>query len=290
MNDFEKSIIDINRFLRIGYALRIDVGLSRDAPYLTEWCTTNKEMIVIGFEPNIESFECIKSKVSQMPIRMKRRVFLFNMAIDDIEQISTKDFYVTGSVASEQDPGNSSLLKPIGAFKNSVIRIDTVTVISLCMFLEGVIFESIQFLKIDTQGNDLLVIKSLKEMLNKVVFLQAERDCTLYYENSHTGKELDQYLGSNHFINIKNFKSFNNEDSIYFNSKVKEIDFIPLGYCTLLLRKITIIKKIRLKNNMYELGVISRWIYYRTKFNLNIGLMRTKHCFKRIIDEIKVRP
>ena len=59
--------------------------------------------------------------------------------------------------------------------------------------------EHIDFLKIDTQGNDFNVIKSLGKMINKVDIIEAEIHIKPLYKNSFHKEEIIDFMEKNNF-------------------------------------------------------------------------------------------
>ena len=59
--------------------------------------------------------------------------------------------------------------------------------------------EHIDFLKIDTQGTDLNVIKSLGKMINKVDIIEAEVQIKPLYKNSFQKEEIIDFMEKNNF-------------------------------------------------------------------------------------------
>lgn len=280
----------INSFLKSGYGLRIDVGLSHNAPYLFEWIKTNKHIIVLGFEPNYESFLKVQSELIKLPPKLKSRAFIFNFAIDDVDLPQIKDFYITGERGSNLDPGNSSLLEPIGLFKDSILRIDKVHVVPLFHILNRLNFNFIEFLKIDTQGNDLSVLKSLRVFDSKLFLVQAERDCSDWYEGSHTGLELDHYMKSRGLDRLTSFRRFNEMDSIYLNKRIESINFVPFKFFDLFLANYNMIIKLILAQPIVILEFFHGWLKYKFLYKTRLYLMKIKHKIKMFVSFISVRP
>jgi len=269
----------INNFLGLGYGLRIDVGLSYNAPYLFEWIKTNSKIIVLGFEPNHESFLKVYSELMKLPEGIRSRAFIFNFAIDDVTSLEIKDFFVTGNYNTEFDPGNSSLHKPIGLFKDLIVRIDKVKVISLFDVLNGINFHIIEFLKIDTQGNDLSVLKSLKEFNSKLFLVQAERDCTNWYEDSHSGLELDTYMKLQGFHRL-GLGERNQMDSLYLNKGIKSINFVSFKLFDLLMADYRLPIRSMVRGPIKHLVVLINWCKFKLVKNLKLQFMKLKHLIK----------
>lgn len=133
-----------------------------------------------------------------------KRLKFFDYAISDEEGIF--DFYFHEHYAY------SSLneIDPNGDFTNfcydydpgfDIIRsVEKVQAKRLDNFIKENNIEHIDYLKIDTQGNDLKVIKSLGEMISYVKTIELEFQIKTLYKNSPTKEEIINYMNENHFI------------------------------------------------------------------------------------------
>lgn len=187
----------INQKLKSGFKLRFDIGLSNDMPNSLEWLEKDEDVFVVGIEPHPNNFQCCKELIDNS--KFKDRCFLIESAIDDVENTDKKVFYGLGGPETNYDAGTSSLRKPIGRFKNSIKEVYNVNVISLNYILDNLEYHLIDLIKTDTQGNDLNVLKSLKEHIKKVIYIHSEYDESSDYKNANTGSELDDFLLKNNF-------------------------------------------------------------------------------------------
>jgi FkbM family methyltransferase len=197
--------------------VRLDVGTSSTAPNSAFWLSKYNDMAVFAFEPNPFNAECVRNGTDVYPNDYKlvqnkgivtkdntviatfdenRNQFeIFEVAVDNVDTPIKKTFYCT----SQLNTGCSSLHKPIDALLNGVVteKEVEVTAISLKSFFEKFDWEKIPFieyLKTDTQSNDLNVIKSCGEYLKKICFVQSE-----YYAHSAYEGELSQLESFNNF-------------------------------------------------------------------------------------------
>jgi FkbM family methyltransferase len=88
----------------------------------------------------------------------------------------------------EEDPGFDDVAL---VFDVQTKRLDT--------FMQENHIEHIDFLKIDTQGTDLNVIKSLGKMINKVDIIEAEVQIKPLYKNSFHKEEIIDFMEKNNF-------------------------------------------------------------------------------------------
>jgi FkbM family methyltransferase len=277
----DSTIKKINLYIRNGYNMRIDVGLSYNGPYLIKWVKTNKKNIVIGFEPHPQSFENLKIKISEFPKKTRDRIFIFNYAISNVSVPTSKKFFSTGVPNTALDPGASSLLKPIKLLKNSVVEAFRVRVIPLDYFLNRIDYKIIEFIKIDTQGSDLAVLKSLNSHIRKVHMIQAERDCTDYYDKAASGNELDEFMIRNNFTQVGHTK--NKLDSLFINTLIPVLDFVPPRFIIVIRKFPKTLGKFVIKSPIVFTRTILVSIFYDLNVNLHIYFLRLKHLTKILL-------
>jgi hypothetical protein len=207
--------------------LRIDVGMSSTGPNTAFWLNKYDNMAVIGIEPNPVNYQRILDgqfivngeiqiiqnenvvKIGNGDILCnyveKGNYFKsFEAAIDNVSDICKKTFYCTDIT----NTGCSSLHKPIderlnGAKTEFEANVD---VISLEKLLDTFPFEQIpliEFLKTDTQSNDLNVVKSCGKYLERVCFIFSEYYAHSAYEGEKNQneclREFDDFMISNGF-------------------------------------------------------------------------------------------
>lgn len=187
----------INQKLSSGLKLRIDVGLSTCMPHSMEWLSEREDIFVIGFEPHPVSFESSKKCLSESGY--SDRCYLIQAAISDVKELSKSVFYGLDGPETEYNIGTSSLKKPKGRFKNSVDEVYNVNVLPLSYVLDRINYDVIDYIKTDTQGSDLEVLKSLGSHIENVLRIQSECDSSSDYESANTEEELSNFLSNNNF-------------------------------------------------------------------------------------------
>jgi len=220
---FNESKFKINDNIK---NIKLDIGLSYNAPYSQVWLEQDPDLMVIGFEPNPDSVSCILSteeieKRNDMhgyPIRKKYindRFFLFPIALSDVQTQAEMYFYKT-----ERDTGTSSLFEPhlsLGPVKEKIY----VPVFSLKHFFDLFPFnrfEYIEYIKIDAQGSDLNILKGAGDYLKeKVVYITAEPECVDYTGcDGNTVENITNYLSTQGFDRIYHK---NTADPTFINTK-----------------------------------------------------------------------
>jgi len=225
---------------------RIDVGMCMTAPNAAFWFDKYDNTFVIGVEPNPYNYERLldgengindyKIVANESAVKINNQTicnyvekgnyfFPIEAAIDNVEEICTKKFYCTSML----NTGCSSLHKPIDGARglNGVTtekEVD-VNVISLKMILENFPWERIpviEFLKTDTQSNDLNVIKSCGDYLKKICFVHSEYYAHSVYEGEKSQNECFEEF--NNYMIANNFKCYFNTgtDASYVNIDLME--------------------------------------------------------------------
>lgn len=206
--------------------IKIDIGLSYNAPHSQRWLEHDSDLFVFGFEPNPECVEILQNGNIQKkdtchgnPIEdkfLKNNFCLIPIALGNVDEPTTMDFY-----QMSKDCGTSSLYRPCDASLGSVRSITKVPVYSLKDFFD--IFDwnrfpYIEYIKIDAQGSDYDILRGASDYLKeRVIFITAEPECKQYVDVYHnTVENMQKYLESQGFINIKHPNTI---DPTFINSK-----------------------------------------------------------------------
>jgi len=212
--------------------VKLDIGLSYNAPHSQDWLENEPNVLVIGFEPNPDFLASISSKDNIEkraschgdPINKKYvndRFFLFPIALSNVNEPTEMTFYET-----QKDVGCSSLYKPTDSNLGEYKIKSKVPVYSLQHFFDLFPFdkfEYIDYIKIDAQGSDLDILKSAGYYLKeKVVYVTAEPESYSYENCSHNNeKNIEEYLLSQNFIRVFNKRT---SDPTYINKKFQHLE------------------------------------------------------------------
>ena len=207
--------------------VKLDIGLSYNAPLSQSWLSKEPNLMVFGFEPNPESVKCIQDGNIQkrhhlhgQPLEQKfiddKRFQLIPVALSNVEKKEEMSFYI-----NSKDCGTSSLFKhdekSLGPIKNKI----NVPVLSLKMFFDKFPwnkFDYIDYIKIDAQGSDLNILKGASNYLReKVVYVTAEPDGKYYIGcDSCNEQNITKYMLSQNFIKVNHP---NTTDPTFINKK-----------------------------------------------------------------------
>jgi hypothetical protein len=222
--------------------LCVDVGTSRDAPNSAYWLDKWPDVFVIGVEPAPINIDILFQgrplagapqyhlALDQNQIykggsprgEINGRFCLIETAIDNVEAETTSSFYIT----DERNSGCSSLLKPTALLGLDVIEVYQTPTISLKTVLDKLIpskFEYVTFLKTDTQGTDLNVVKSCQEYLNNILFVQMEVYTRGQYEKEQKLEDIEQFMFSRGFRTVTGTVY----DRVYINKELSKHVEVP---------------------------------------------------------------
>ena len=211
--------------------IKIDVGLSYSAPQSQVWLEREDDVMVFGFEPNPEAYQCIingniqKRQSNHSDPLNKQHIDsgimkIFNIALSDVNSIESMDFYVNSN-----DCGTSSLYSHDQQYLGPIEKVIKVPVYSLKMFFDNFPWEKfsyIDYIKIDAQGSDLNILKGAEHYLReRVVYVTAEPDGNQYIgANECNTENITQYMISQNFIKINHP---NTSDPTFVNKKFLEL-------------------------------------------------------------------
>ena len=222
--------------------LCVDVGTAIDAPNSAYWLDRWPDVFVVGIEPvplNIEelyagrplvgapayhlalrSNQIYKGGIPQGQI--DRRFCLIEAAIDNISTPTSSSFYIT----DERNTGCSSLLKPTEKLGLDVTEVRQIPTLSLKTILDKLIpsrFEYVTFLKTDTQGTDLNVVKSCQEHLKNILFVQMEVNTRGQYEKEQKLEDIEQFMFASGFRTVTGTAY----DRVYINKELSKHVEVP---------------------------------------------------------------
>lgn len=188
--------------------IKIDVGLSYNAPITQKWLDHENNLLVFAFEPNPAAVARLKStrniiesthETALQHRFINDKVFIIPVALG--AKNTTADFYITNS-----DIGCSSLHKPKAWFYKvrDTIKVD---VFRLETFLNTIPWQKvpyIEYLKVDAQGHDLEIIKGLGDYISKFVYITLEAESKQYFGcQKNNLANITAYMASKNFVLVK---------------------------------------------------------------------------------------
>ena len=207
--------------------IKFDIGLSYSAPQSQIWLSNEDNLLVFGFEPNVNSVKslydpnnkkrdsCHGDVISTKFINDK--FFIAPIALSNVSNDSI-DFYIT-----EVDEGCSSIFEPnVNFYKvQDIIKVPVFTLSDFFELLPLDKINFIEYIKIDAQGSDLNIIKGGEKYISeKVVFVTLEPENNQYKRSEYNSyKNIKNYMNS---IGFNEINHPNTTDPTFLNSKFIE--------------------------------------------------------------------
>jgi FkbM family methyltransferase len=207
--------------------IKLDIGLSYNAPHSEIYLSHDSDAFVFGFEPNPECIQSIaRENIVQKPghgkplsKENKSRFCLVPVALGNVSSPQTLDFYMMNN-----DCGTSSLHKPRTDILGPIKEIVKVPVCNLSSFFDIFPWERfsyIEYIKIDAQGSDLDILKGAAHYLSeRVVYVTAEPENNQYEGIINSENDISRYMMS---IGFERIAHPNTCDPTYINTKFKHL-------------------------------------------------------------------
>ena len=181
--------------------VKIDVGLSHNAPISRKWLEMHNDRFVIGIEPDPGN-----AANARRDLGGNDRFALIEAACD-LGNGEKVFYHITNA-----DTGCSSLNKPTAreGWEYEKVTVKTINLADLLKYLLTE-YTFIEQIKTDTQGHDEIVLKSVKEYLPFVAFYDFELADSRQYDLSykpHTRTELINFMEEQDFAFLE--RSFDN--------------------------------------------------------------------------------
>jgi hypothetical protein len=166
--------------------LKIDVGMSENAPHSEWWLSDDPYLCVLGFEPASKARERIQSysseyQVKLIPERIGKSLFLIPLALGNYPYgLYNSELFITRSL------GCCSFLEPTSLESDlQVIGKETVLASSLDFVLSHINLQTTRYgvidhLKTDCQGYDFMVMQGAKRSLESICVVTKESETGQY--------------------------------------------------------------------------------------------------------------
>jgi FkbM family methyltransferase len=198
----------------------IDIGAHK-GDFSRKFINDEKIKNFFLFEPQLKFYKYLLNK-----FKNNKKIKIYNVAIDTVNNKIKR-------IALNIDPSTSSLAKIdknslLYKIKNIILNskdnyysFQKVETLRLDLFLKKQKINGNSLLKIDTEGYEMKIIKSLGSNIKKIKYILLEIKFIHFYKN-YSRKKISKYLLNNNFILIKNFKHpmMHYQDSLYINKKI----------------------------------------------------------------------
>lgn len=188
-------------------SIKIDVGLSGNAPQSKVWIDANPNVLILGFEPLSMNIKMISEATSPWPVKLDpgcvgRNMFIIPVALSS----KTLDHKLKMKI-TDKDSGSSSLLDSTDLIQSTWEYVPVFKLDNFIEFIDFERFEYIEHVKIDAQGMDFEVIRGAKKYLDKIFFITAEMDLT-YFETKNNSLALRYFMTLRGFWKLGKISSF----------------------------------------------------------------------------------
>lgn len=186
--------------------------------------------VVYAFEPRKDNFQKAKELIKQYN---KSEIILENIALSDQKGKAT--FYVSSgepeNLKNDEnwDYGNksSSLLPPSEEMKKHTswltfkeeIEVDTER---LDRYAEDHQIKQIDFMHLDVQGGEMMVLNGAGQLISKVKLIWMEVENVALYQDQPLKKDIETFMREHQFINVLDTVDSVSGDQLYINSVLIE--------------------------------------------------------------------
>jgi FkbM family methyltransferase len=209
--------------------IKIDVGLSSNAPQSEIWLSRDPSLFVFGFEPISENLEAIRSGTSIWPVKLDPQRIGKSFSLIPCALVAKPNSESIQMFVTKSDTGCSSLFEPKELEVKSKEMVRSFTLNEFLDFFPFDQFPVIEHLKVDVQGADFGVIKGASKYLSRILFVTIEIDLNNYHNSINNRLKIAFLLASRGFVStnstifnlVKNTFDINatleTDDPTYFN-------------------------------------------------------------------------
>ena len=188
---FTKSLVE-EKYFENDQLVVVDVGARKG--FEKHWDYYAEQINLIGFEPNEESYkECVEKKSNA-------QTTYYPYALD--RKKGKKDFYINSylSTCGFYEP-DKKIVKRFGSEDFFTVKeVTKVSTIDLDSFCEEYNLQNIDFIKLDTEGSELDILKGAEKTIeNSVLGISVEVEFIKMYIDQPLFSDIDQYLRSLNF-------------------------------------------------------------------------------------------
>lgn len=194
----------------------LDIG-SRDLGQSVEFANIFNYARIDAFEPVPASYAFCQQTLNSLDVQKKSRVFVHNLALTSED--GTLPFYeVDATQSSVPNVGASSMFKFIDGLNGTPfgqqliqkeIEVQGSTLDTWCATNS---VKQVDIMWVDAQGSELLVFKGGEQILKNTRIIMTEVGLKPYYEGHTLKDDIDKYLGSLGFFELKSAFELNGFD------------------------------------------------------------------------------
>lgn len=211
---FDGDFIKIPKWCK---RVKLDIGLSGNAPQSKIWLDKEDDLLIFAFEPVPENINMIKTGGSPWPIRLNpsdigEKIYIIPCALSNVENGTTVNFNVTAN-----DTGCSSMFEPVTFPIKETVNVPVWSLFNFFQHFPFHIIPYIDFIKTDCQGADLDILKGAKEFIDKLAIITIEPENSQYKKTDNGVVNIKFYLESKNFNKVQINTT---EDPTFYNQKL----------------------------------------------------------------------
>lgn len=188
-------------------SIKIDIGLSGNAPQSKVWIEANPNTLIFGFEPLSMNIKMISEATSTWPIKLNPRDIGRNIFIIPVALSSKTLGHKMKMKITDKDSGSSSLLDSTNLLQSTWEYVPVFKLDDFLDFIDLERFEFIEYVKIDAQGMDFEVIRGAIKYLDKICFITAELDLN-YFGTKNSSLKLNYFMTLRGFLKLGKISSY----------------------------------------------------------------------------------
>jgi FkbM family methyltransferase len=188
-------------------SIKIDVGLSVNAPQSKVWIDANPNTLIFGFEPLSMNINMISEASSTWQVKLNPRDIGRNIYIIPVALSSKTLGHKVKMKITDKDSGSSSLLDSTDLLQSTWEYVPVFKLDDFIDFIDLERFEFIEHVKIDAQGMDFEVVLGARKYLDKICFITAEMDLN-YYGTKNNNLKFNYIMTLRGFLKLGKISSY----------------------------------------------------------------------------------
>jgi FkbM family methyltransferase len=216
----KKILLILKKIFKKNIGTVIDIGAHRGETinFLIKNFKYNK---IYAFEPNSESYNVLKKEIRSF--NKNKDIYLINkgVGIKNEEKFLIESTDSTSATYCNLKSNSKYFKKKKFFFEYKTLKKQKTNILTLEAFFKEKKLKNVNYLKIDTEGYELNVIKGLGKYIKKIRLIHFEHHYDDMYIKNYTFQDIHIYLSKNNFRKIYKLKMFFRKtfEYVYENEK-----------------------------------------------------------------------
>jgi FkbM family methyltransferase len=201
----KKILFMLKKKFKNNIGLAIDVG-AHHGETISFLIKNFKFNAIYAFEPNLESYKILKKKIDSAD----KNIILINkgVGIRNEKKILIESTDSTSATYCDFNRNSAYLKRKQIFFDFKINKKQETQLLNLSTFIKKNKIKKIDYLKIDTEGYELNVLKGLNKYIKKIRLIHFEHHYDDMYKKKYTFHDINCYLSKNDFRKIYKLKMF----------------------------------------------------------------------------------